>query len=106
MQKYIQITTTTDKKADAEKISKKLVEMRLAACVQVVGPIRSIYWWKDVIESNEEWLCIIKTENELYKEIEKVLSEIHPYEVPEIVSVPIVNGSHAYLSWLYEELRK
>ena len=106
MEKYILITTTTKKKSDAEEISMKLVELRLAACVQIIGPVKSTYWWKGAIESIEEWLCIIKTKRTLYREIERFILKVHPYEVPEVVSVPIIHGSEEYLSWLHEELKK
>ena len=105
MTEYIQVFTTTEKKEDAQKISKEMVEKRLAACVQVVGPIRSTYWWKEKIEEAEEWLCIMKTRNALYRELEKAIKGIHPYEVPEIVALPIVAGSEDYLGWLNQEVK-
>jgi periplasmic divalent cation tolerance protein len=104
MEKYIQIYTTIGKKEEAEHISEKLVSMRLAACVQIVGPIESIYWWNGAVEKSEEWLCVMKTDDTFYKKIEKVLSELHSYEVPEIISLPIIHGSEKYLSWLRSEL--
>ena len=105
MAEYIQLFTTTEKKIDAETISKEIVEKRLAACVQVVGPIKSTYWWKEDIEQAEEWLCIVKSRRDLYEELEKAIKSIHPYEVPEIVAVPIVSGSQSYLEWLDQEVK-
>jgi len=105
-QEYIQIITTTDKKQNAEKIAKTLVEKRLAGCVQILGPIVSTYWWKDNIETAEEWLCFIKSKRELYDELEKVIKEIHPYEIPEIIAISIVAGSKKYLEWLSNELKR
>lgn len=104
MESYIQITTTTDKKEVAERIAFRLVEEKLAACVQIVGPITSIYRWKGTIERAEEWQCIIKSREDLYKEIEHAIKSVHPYEVPEIIAIPIVAGSGAYLEWLRGEL--
>jgi periplasmic divalent cation tolerance protein len=101
---YIQITTTTDKKEDAERIALRLVEKKIAACVQIVGPITSIYRWKGNIERAEEWQCIIKSREGLYKEIEHAIRSVHPYEVPEIVAIPIVAGSNDYLQWLRGEV--
>ena len=105
MNKYIQISTTTGNKKDAEIIARKLVESRLAACVQITGPIKSIYCWKDVIETEEEWLCLIKTVDALYKKIENAIRDIHPYEVPEIIAVPVFKGSSDYLSWIQEAVK-
>ena len=106
MKEYVQIFTTTGKREDAEKVARTLVQKRLAGCVQIVGPIQSTYWWKNRIESAEEWLCLIKGEKSLYKEVEKTIREIHPYETPEITAVPIVAGSKEYLEWLHHELEK
>ena len=71
MEELIQVFTTIDKKEDAEKIAKTLVEKRLAGCFQIVGPIVSTYWWKENIETAEEWLCLIKSKKALYEELEK-----------------------------------
>ena len=106
MNGYIQVTTTTEKKEDAETIAKILVERRLAGCVQIVGPIQSSYWWKGELEKTEEWFCCIKTKNRLYQELETAIKEIHPYETPEIIAIPIVAGSKDYLEWLDCELKE
>jgi len=100
METYIQVITTTENKQDAEKIAGILVEKKLAGCVQIVGPVTSIYRWKGKIEEAREWQCVIKSRKGLFGEIEKVISSIHPYEVPEIIAVPIVTGNRAYLEWL------
>ncbi len=105
MTEFIQLFTTTEKKDDAELISREIVGKRLAACAQVVGPIKSTYWWKEKIEQTEEWLCIMKSRRDLYEELEKAIKSIHPYEVPEIVAVPIVSGSQSYLEWLEQEVK-
>ena len=104
MEKYIQIFTTTKKKEDAEKIARMLVEKRLAGCIQIL-PITSIYRWRG-IEREDEWLCLIKSKKTLYEELEKTIKEIHPYEIPEIIAVPIIAGSDDYLKWLNNELKK
>lgn len=102
---FIQVFTTTDKKEEAEKITKVLVEKRLAACVQIIGPIESTYWWNGNIETAKEWLILIKSEKRLYKEIERVIKENHSYQVPEILAVPVTAGNPDYLRWLKNELR-
>ncbi len=102
---YIQVVTTTGKREDAKKIAQKLLEKRLAGCVQIVGPIESTYWWKGKVETSEEWLCFIKSEKSLFSELEKEIKETHPYETPEIVAFPIVDGSKNYLEWLKSELK-
>lgn len=104
MEAYIQVITTTAKKEDAENIAMILVERKLAACVQIAGPIISIYRWKGNIETAEEWQCMIKSREGLYKEIENAIKSLHPYEVPEIIAIPIIAGSGDYLEWLQSEL--
>jgi periplasmic divalent cation tolerance protein len=99
----IQIFTTTAAKADAEKLARALVERRLAACVQVGGPIVSCYRWQEQVETAEEWLCTIKTRRDLYDAVEAAIKELHPYQTPEILAVPVVAGSEAYLTWLREQ---
>ncbi|MDO8637164.1 MAG: divalent-cation tolerance protein CutA [Dehalococcoidia bacterium] len=106
MGKFIQVLTSAGTKEDAQKIAQFVVEKRLAGCAQVIGPITSIYWWEGKIDSAEEWLCIIKSRNDLYKELEKAIQQIHPYKVPEILAVPVVEGSQSYLEWLDGELAK
>ena len=96
----IQVMTTTENRTHAERIAEVLVEKQLAACVQIIGPISSIYRWRGRVEKTREWLCLLKTTKAAYPRIETVIKEIHPYETPEIVVVPIVAGSRDYLDWL------
>jgi periplasmic divalent cation tolerance protein len=105
MAEYIQLFTTTESRDDAEMISRGVVEKRLAACAQVLGPITSTYWWKEEVEKTEEWLCIMKSRRDLFNALEETIKAIHPYEVPEIVAVPIVLGSPSYLEWLGQEIK-
>jgi periplasmic divalent cation tolerance protein len=104
MEKYIQVVTTTEKKEDAEKIARLLIEKRLVACVQILGPVSSTYRWKGNIEQAEEWQCLIKTRQDLFGEVEKAIKSIHPYETPEIIATVISAGSGDYLKWLQDEL--
>ena len=97
MTEYVQITTTTGKRQDAEQIAAELVSRRLAGCVQVSGPIASTFRWQGKVETAEEWMCVIKTSHDKIAEIQQAFDEIHPYEVPEMIATPIVDGSEAYL---------
>ena len=105
MEKFIQVITTTAKKEDAVRIAASLVEKRLAACVQIAGPLYSTYHWKGKIEQAEEWQCLIKSRQDLFGELEQAIKAIHPYEVPEIIALTIVAGSAPYLRWLHDELQ-
>ncbi len=104
MESFLQITITTETKEQAQTIAQYLVGEKLAACVQIVGPITSTYRWKGKVETTEEWLCLIKTREGLYEELEKAIISLHSYETPEIIAVPIVKGSKEYLRWFDDEL--
>ena len=104
MTEYIQIYTTTENKDDAGMIAETVVKKRLVACAQVVGPITSTYWWEGKIEESKEWLCIMKSRKDLYDRLEEAILDVHSYDVPEIVAVPIVSGSQSYLQWLNKEV--
>lgn len=106
MEDYIQVMTTVDKKKEASKIIDHVIRKRLTACVQLIGPITSTYWWKEEIEEAEEWLCLMKTRRDLYESLEETIQACHPYEEPEIMAVPIIAGSLGYLSWVDETLGK
>jgi periplasmic divalent cation tolerance protein len=101
----IQVSTTTSPKIDADRIARVLLEKKLAACVQVIGPMTSTYWWKGSIEVAKEWLCLIKTESSLYRRVERTIRDVHTYKTPEIVAVPIVAGSKDYMKWLLSSLK-
>jgi len=104
MTDYIQVVTTTEHEEDAREIARTLVEDRLAACVQVSGPIGSTYRWHDKIETAREWQCTAKTRRELYPQVEEAIRRAHPYDVPEILAVAVEQGSPSYLAWLDEQV--
>jgi periplasmic divalent cation tolerance protein len=104
MTDYVQVTTTTSSRQDAEEIAAELVSRRLAGCVQVSGPIRSTFRWQGKVEVADEWMCTAKTRNDQLDGIQKMLAEVHRYEVPELIATPIVGGSDAYLKWLGEQV--
>jgi len=106
MTEFIQVITTVDSRENAVKIAERLLERRLAGCVQVSGPITSSYWWEGRIETSEEWYCVIKTAAGLYKDVEREIVSAHPYEVPEILALPVVDGSKPYLDWLADSMRR
>ncbi len=103
MNDFVQVVTTTGREEDARRIADLLVEKRLAACVQIVGPVRSVYRWEGKVESAQEWQCQIKTRQALLDELSEAIREVHPYQVPEIIALPIVAGSRDYLTWLEEQ---
>ena len=102
---YLQVQTTTDLRAEAMELSRAAVESRLAACAQVAGPVASVYWWDDGLERAEEWLVLLKLPADRYDELAAFITERHSYDEPEIVALPIVAGSAAYLNWMREETR-
>jgi periplasmic divalent cation tolerance protein len=106
MVEFLQITTTTGTRHDADQIAGELVSRRLAGCVQVSGPIQSTYRWQGKTETAEEWLCTAKTSREQLVAIQQLLDELHHYEVPELIATPIVDGSQKYLKWLAEQLQQ
>jgi periplasmic divalent cation tolerance protein len=101
----VQITTTTGTRHDAEQIASELVTRQLAACVQVSGPIVSTFRWQGKIETQEEWVCSIKTVASHAAVVQQAIEDIHPYEVPEVIATPIVGGSERYFAWLRSEVR-
>lgn len=100
----LQIVTTTSSREDALRIAERLVADRLAACVQVEGPIRSVYRWQGQVESADEWRCTAKTLAHRYDAVERTIRQLHPYDEPEIVATRIEGGSASYLRWLAEQL--
>jgi periplasmic divalent cation tolerance protein len=94
------VLTTVGLSENAEQLANALVERRLAACVNIVGPIRSVYRWKDAIEREQEYLLLIKTTAERAADLAAAFSELHPYELPERVELNIDGGSEDYLNWL------
>ena len=102
MSRYILCLVTIDDLEKATEIANLLVEKKLAACVNIIPQIQSIYRWKGEICSDTERLMIIKTREDLFKELEAVVTKLHPYDVPEIISFNIHQGFSAYLGWIDE----
>ncbi|GAA0592061.1 divalent-cation tolerance protein CutA [Actinomadura livida] len=100
---YVQVTTTTDSRAEAAELARSAVTERLAACAQLVGPIASTYWWEGEIESAEEWMVLFKTSADKFEELATLITEVHSYDTPEIIATPVVAGSMDYLAWITEQ---
>ena len=104
MADFVQVTTTFPDERTARQVASRAVQERLAACAQVQGPISSIYRWKGEMEQEEEWYCHFKTMFARLPALEARLRELHPYEVPEIIALPILQADPKYLEWIQEEL--
>lgn len=100
---YGVVLVTASSQAEAETIATTLIQAKLAACVSFM-PIRSIYTWKGEVHRDEEWQLLIKTDLNRFTELETTVRSIHSYDVPEIIALPIVQGSPPYLEWITEQL--
>ena len=99
------VLVTCPSAKEAERIARRLVQVRLAACGNIVrSPVRSVYRWKDKIESGREVLLVIKTSRRRFAELQAAIKHLHSYEVPEIIALPIAAGSQGYLSWLADSV--
>jgi periplasmic divalent cation tolerance protein len=104
MSEHVQVLTAAGSEEEAARIASSLVEERLAACVQVVGPIVSHYRWRGEVEEEREWQCLAKTTLARYPEVETAIRRLHSYEEPEIIAIPILAASPTYLAWLDENI--
>ncbi len=102
MAEFIVVLVTAGSEEEAETIARNLVEGKLAACVNIVSPIRSIYSWEGKVMDGKEWLLLIKTRASLFPQVEKGIKEWHSYEVPEVIALPVLAGSQEYLGWVRE----
>lgn len=100
------VLTTVGLKDEAERLGEELVERGLAACVNIVGPIRSIYRWKQKLQNEQEYLLLIKTTTGRTAQLQSVMKKLHPYELPEFVQVSVESGSEEYLAWLADEVSR
>jgi periplasmic divalent cation tolerance protein len=90
-------------RAAADRVAQALVERRLAACVNILAPCRSVYRWQGALESAEEHPVLIKTTADRYAALEEALRALHPYEVPEIIALPLAAGHAGYLQWVADQ---
>ena len=105
MSHYLVVIMTTSTKREATKIIQCLLEERLIACANIIGPVSSLFWWKDKIDEATEFLVLMKSSRKLFDKLSKRVKEIHSYEVPEVLALPILKGLPSYLSWLEANLR-
>lgn len=105
MEDYIQVLISIDTQDGARQIQRLLLAERAAACVQVLGPVSSSYWWQGKIDEAQEWLCLAKTTRAVYHRLEGLVKKHHPYDTPEIIGIPILLGNRPYLDWVGAETR-
>lgn len=103
MASVFQLESTADSREEAEKIAAALVERRLAACVQIVGPIRSTFRWEGRVQDAEEFLLLCKVPGERVEEATTLIEELHSYDVPEVLAFEVAHGSRSYLEWVAAE---
>ena len=99
------VVTTTGSAEDAERLARRVVEDRLAACVQIVGPVRSVFRWEGAVAVETEWQLVAKTAADRVADLTAILVAEHPYDVPEVVVLPVVDGHAPYLDWVVAETR-
>lgn len=102
---HLVVATTTDSEEVARTIATRVVEAKLGACAQVIGPITSVYRWDGAVQADTEWRVEIKTAADRVSELADLIAALHDYEVPEIIATPIATGSAAYLDWVIRETR-
>ncbi|MGH9557600.1 MAG: divalent-cation tolerance protein CutA [Bryobacteraceae bacterium] len=100
----IVVLTACESEEEAARLAHHLIEKRVAACVNILPRARSIYRWKDAIEDVPEFVVLIKSRRDLFAELKAEIAKVHSYEVPEMIALPVVEGSEAYLAWLDREL--
>jgi periplasmic divalent cation tolerance protein len=102
---YSIILITAGNKKEADKIAKKLIQEKLAACVNIVAGVKSLFWWQGKVDRAKETLLIVKSRKEKFNKIVKSVKASHSYAVPEIIAIPIASGFKPYLKWIDESLR-
>ena len=103
---YIIVLVTASSKQQAENIAQQLLEQKLIACANIIGPVSSHFYWSGKIERAEEFLVLMKSRSDLFEKISEAVRKLHSYEVPEILALPVVAGSEAYLAWLGASLKQ
>ena len=99
----IVVFTTCGSEEEAQQLAAALIEKRLAACVNITAPVTSVYRWKGTVEKSSEWMLVIKTRREKFEALRIMLEAAHSYELPEVLALPVVEGSPNYLNWIESE---
>jgi periplasmic divalent cation tolerance protein len=102
----IVVLVTASSQEECEKIARYLVEHRLAACANITGPVRSIYRWEGKLQTQQEFLMLLKSTRELFESIQEGVLRLHSYGTPEVVCLPIIDGSPEYLNWITESVEQ
>ncbi|MFN0170165.1 MAG: divalent-cation tolerance protein CutA [Bryobacteraceae bacterium] len=100
------VFSTCGSDEEARRIARHLVESRLAACVNIVPAVESVYWWQNHVETAGEWLLIIKTCADLFEPLAAELKSVHSYEIPEILALPVLKGLPSYIQWIHDNVSK
>jgi len=101
---YTLVMVTASSREEAEKIATTLLERKLIACANILGPVSSRFWWQGKIDSAEEYMIFMKTKQQLFDQVADNVKQLHSYEVPEIIALPIVEGAKPYLEWINSSL--
>jgi len=104
MKGILDVFTTFSSLEEAQSVSSAIVNQRLAACSQLFGPVKSIYWWKGKVEESQEWIVSFKTTAEVYKKLEDAIKMLHSYEVPQILAFRVSHGSREYMKWVRQNV--
>ncbi|MFC2163459.1 divalent-cation tolerance protein CutA, partial [Acidobacteriota bacterium] len=105
MSEFILVISTVPNEEEGKTIAEKIVAERLAACVSLSSAVQSFYWWQGKISSDGEFMLFVKTRNDLYPKLEQRIRELHSYDVPEIIALPVCQGSQTYLDWIAKETK-
>lgn len=104
MTAYAVVLVTASSVEEAQKIAKELLHEKLAACVNILNDVHSLFWWKKEIDSAREYLLVIKTRLDLFEQVRQKVRALHSYKIPEIIALPIVMGDEDYLKWINKEI--
>jgi periplasmic divalent cation tolerance protein len=103
---FIIILITVPTKKEAQKISDKLLQKKLIACINIIEKVNSLFWWKNKVNSAKEILLVAKTQRKFFNDILKTVKPLHSYDIPEIIAVPIIDADKNYLNWIEESFEK
>ena len=103
---YVVIFITAKNTAEANRIVAQLIEDKLAACVNIIKGVKSVFWWEGKVDKSDEVLLVVKSKKSLFSKLQKAVKKLHSYTVPEIIALPVVAGNKDYLDWIGQSCRK